>query len=153
MNKELRHLRAALRKAHKWGYLPVLPDFTFEREPKKLPTYVTPEQFAAIYAACEAARFPDDQPYTATDWWRGLMVMAYMTGWRISELLALRREDLDLKDGFAITRWDDNKGKREEKINLHPVVVEHLEKLASFDPLVFPWGHDERTLYQEFARL
>ena len=88
INKELRHLRAAFRKANKWGYLPTVPDFTFEKEPKKLPTYVAPEQFAAIYLACEGAKYPDDQPFSAADWWRGLIAMAYLTGWRISELLA-----------------------------------------------------------------
>ncbi len=153
VNKELRHLRAAFRKAHKWGYMPVLPDFTFEREPKKLPTYVTPEQFTAIYLACDGARYPDNQPYSAGDWWRGLIVMAYMTGWRISELLALRREDMDLDAGYAITRWDDNKGKREERVKLHPVVIEHLRKLVGFDTHIFPWDLNETTLYQEHARI
>lgn len=58
--KDLRHLRAALRKAHNWGYLPNVPDFAFEKEPKKLPTYVTGEHFAAIYRACQSATMPTD---------------------------------------------------------------------------------------------
>jgi integrase len=33
------------------------------------------------------------------------------------------------------------------------VVVDHLKKLAGFDPVVFPWNHNERTLYSEFARI
>ena len=33
--------------------------------------------------------------------WRALLVTAYMTGWRIGSLLALRREDVDLETGFA----------------------------------------------------
>jgi integrase len=76
-----------------------------------------------------------------------------MTGWRISEILALRRDDLDLKAGTAITRAEDNKGKRDEAVNLHPVVVEHLRKLAGFTPNVFHWPHDRRTLQTEFAKL
>ena len=42
VNKELRTLRAVIRRAHKWGYLPKLPEFQFLKEPGKLPTYVTP---------------------------------------------------------------------------------------------------------------
>ena len=153
INKELRHLRAALRKACKWGYLPAMPDFEFEREIKKLPTYVSPEHFAAMYKACEAARLPKDQPYPAADWWRALLVMGYMTGWRISDMLGLRREDLDMRKGTAVTRAEDNKAKRDELVALHPVVVEHVGRLISFDPCVFPWNYDRRTLQTQFARI
>jgi integrase len=76
-----------------------------------------------------------------------------MTGWRISELLALSRADLDLDGCFAITRGDDNKGKRDERVALHPVVVEHLKRLASFEARVFPWPHYKTTLYDDFAAI
>lgn len=153
INKELRHLKAALRIAHDWGYLPTVPKMRMLKEPGKLAVYVTPEHFAAIYQACDTATSPSDQPFTAADWWRGLMVMGYMTGWRISELLGLRKDDVDLEAGFAITRWEDNKGKRDERIKLQPVVVEHLRKLAGFDPCVFPWNRNARALLTEFARI
>jgi integrase len=153
INHDLRHIKAALRVAHEWGYLPMVPKFRMEKAPKKLPTYVTGEHFAVIYKACESAKFPADQPYPAADWWRGLVVMAYMTGWRISELLALRREDLDLDAGTAITRADDNKGKRDEIVRLHPVVLDHLKRLVGFDPRVLPWNNNRRTLQTEFARI
>ena len=125
INHDLRHLKAALRVAAEWGYLPRLPKFRMEKEPKKLPTYVTGDHFALIYRACDQARFPDDMPFAPADWWRGLLVMGYLTGWRISDLLGLRRDDLDLDAGTAITRASDNKGKRDERIKLHPVVIEH----------------------------
>jgi len=153
VNKELRHLRAALRKAHRWGYISTIPYFDLEKEPKSLPSYVTAEYFAAIYQACEKAKMPEALPYPPSTWWRGLIVMAYMTGWRISELLALRREDLDLTKGDAITRAGDNKGGREERIGLHAVVIEHLAQLPGFDVRVFPWNHDRTTLMNEFARI
>ena len=76
-----------------------------------------------------------------------------MTGWRISDMLGPRREDLDLEEGAAITRWEDNKGKRDERTKLRPVLVEHLKRLAGFTPRVFPWDHDRRTLQTEFAKL
>jgi integrase len=68
-------------------------------------------------------------------------------------MLGFRRDDLDLAEGTAITRFEDNKGKRDERVKLHPVVVEHLRPLASFDPHVFPWNHDRRTLDDEFRRI
>ena len=62
-----------------------------------------------------------------------------------------RAGDLDMEEGHAITRGEDNKGKRDERVKLHPVVVDHLKQLRSFEPNVFPWNHDRRTLDDEFA--
>jgi integrase len=149
VNRELRNLRTIVRKAHKWGYLPRLPEISFLKEPGKLPTFVTPEHFGKLYAHCDAASWPDDGHYTAADWWRALLVMAYMTGWRIGSLLALRRGDVDLDAGWALSRAADNKGRRDQKVPLHPIVVEHLRKLASFVPLVFMWEHPRRGLFDQ----
>jgi integrase len=153
INKDIRTLRAALRMAVEWGYLERPPKFKFEREPKKLPRYVTPEHFAAIYKACESAKLPADSAVPAPNWWRGLLTMAQMTGWRLGELLSLEWRDVDLDSGTAITRHHDNKGHRDAKVVLHPVVVESLRPLRSFDALVFPWNHHPRTLYEEFERI
>lgn len=43
-----------------------------------------------------------------------------------------------------------NKGKREERIPLHPVVVDHLRKIKSFDERVFPWNQHYRKLWVHF---
>ena len=153
VNKELRHLKAVLRVAHDWGYLPTVPKVRMLKEPKKLPRYVTPEHFAAMYEACDTATMPKGLPYLAADWWRAMLTFIYMTGWRIREPLYLRREDLDLDAGTAITRHGDNKGKRDDLVPLHPIVVDHLRKLVSFDSLVFPWYHNERSLWSEFAKI
>jgi integrase len=156
VNKDLRHIKAALRVAYDWGYLPKVPKFRMLREPEKLPRYVTPDHFATIYHdACPLAQLPRNpgQRYEPTEWWRALVVMAYMTGWRIRELLALRRDDLDLDAGTALTRHEDNKGKRDEVAELHSVVVEHLRRIVGFHPLVFQWADNERALWEEFGRI
>jgi integrase len=150
VNKDLRTLRAVLNVAVDWEYLAKPPKFRFLREPEKLVQYVTAEDFAKIYQACDAATRPDRFNFTAGEWWRALLMFAYMTGWRISEILALRREDLEWNTGHAITRHGDNKGGREERIKLHPIVLEHLKAIASFEPVVFPWPSSRRTLYTEF---
>ncbi len=153
INRELRTLRAVLRKAVNWGYLARCPDFQFLKEPGKVPSYVTPDDFVAIYQACDSARWPDLGPFPPADWWRGLVTMAYMTGWRISALLALRWEDVDLDAATAFSRAEDNKGNRDQLVPLHPLVVAHLRPLASFHALVFPWNHDRGAVLKEFHRL
>src|SRR5262245_59162747 len=125
VNKELRHLRAAFGLAVEWKYLPALPKFRMEKEPKKLPRFMLSSHFAAVYQACESAKFPANLPYPAAEWWRALLVTGYMTGWRIGDMLNLRRADLDLDACTAVIRWasEGNKGKRDELVPLHPVVV------------------------------
>jgi integrase len=153
VNKDLRHLRAVLRRAWKWEYLSEAPEFAFLKEAKKLPTYVPPEHFAAIYLACDQAKLPADQPYPAADWWRGLLILAYMTGWRIGAILALCREDVDLDAGRALSRAKDNKGKRDQYVVLHPLVVEHLRKLTAFGAKVFPWNYRRATIFSKLAEI
>ena len=112
------------------------------------------ESFGRLYEACDTATKPRGMIcFTPADWWRGLLVTAQMTGWRKSELLSLRWEDIDLERGTAMTRHSDNKGKRDDLVVLHPVVIDHLQPLNGFDPLVFPWCHHDRTLYTEFSQI
>ena len=156
LNKDLRHIKAALGMAVEWGYLPRLPRFHRQKEHDQLPTFIQPDDFAAIYQACPAVcRWPDDQPYPAADSWQALLMTAYLTGWRIGQLLGIKRVDVDLAEGFLTTRAgvEGNKGKRDQKIPLHPIVTEHLQKLAGFSPVLFPWPHAVRDLYREFERL
>jgi integrase len=153
LNKDLRHIKAALRFAVDRGFLRKMPTIEFEREPEKLPTYVTPEDFSSIYDACSAATLPAECPGGAKLWWQALLVFAQMTGWRIGEILALKWNDVDLQKCTAVTRHGDNKGKRDELVPLHPFVIEHMQKIRAFHPNVFPWEHHRRTLDAEFAAI
>lgn len=49
INKDLRHLKAVFHVAVDWGYLLKAPKCRMQREPEKLPRYVTPEHFAMLY--------------------------------------------------------------------------------------------------------
>lgn len=156
INKDLRHIKAALKRANEWGYLPTLPKIRMLREPEKLPRFVTASHFELIYSvACDHATMPqiEGQRYAAADWWKTLVVTAYMTGLRINELLAIRREDIDREKGVLITRASDNKGKRDEVIPLHPVVLDHLSMVEGNDRFPLRWPHDPRTLWVEFGRI
>lgn len=153
INKELRTLRAVFRKAAKWGYMVRVPEIDFLKEQQKLATYISPEDFAKIYGSCNVARWPEHQSIVPADWWRGILMFGYMTGWRIGSMLALRWEDVDLDKGQALSRAENNKGGRDQFIPLHPVVVDHLRKLRSFSPFVFHWPHGSRAMYPELKAI
>jgi integrase len=156
VNKDLRHLKTALRKAHEWGFLQFMPRIRMVREPAKLPRFVTAAHFELIYGeACNKAVHPNEngQPYSPADWWKALIVTAYMTGLRINELLSIRSSDVDLDSGNLITRAKDNKGRRDERLPLHPVVIEHLRVLRGFHRWLFHWGRGISLLWEEFKMI
>lgn len=55
--------------------------------------------------------------------------------------------------GTAVSQAADNKGRRDRMITLHPAVIEHLRRLPSFSPMVFPWNHNHRAVLEELVKL
>lgn len=50
----------------------------------------------------------------------------------------LLREDVDLKDGYAVTRGTAKKARKNSGVPLHPIVVRSLRTIAGFNVEVFP---------------
>ena len=160
VNKELRHIKSALTKARKWGYLPTAPEVEMLPESQAIKGYVPPEDFAKLYRAADKAALPDEcQGYSRGDWWRAFLVFAYMTGWRLGQILALRRDDVEIHRGadgtvygIAIARAGiaGNKAKRERRTALHPLVIIHMEKLVGFSDRWLDWPHHRRTIDNTF---
>jgi integrase len=71
---------------------------------------------------------------------------------RKSALLALRWDDLDLDAGVALSRYGDNKPKRDQRHRIGPAVP-LLSALYAVrqpgEPRVFPWNRAMRTLDRE----
>jgi len=155
VNRELRYVKSALRLAVDWGFTERVPRIRFLKPLQKLPTFVSPDHFAAMFQACEVATMPNDLPNVSpADWWRGLLLLLYMTGWRIGQTMKLKLDDIDFEQGTALNRADTNKGRRDQLIPLHPLVMQYLKPLAAtFNRLVFPWNYNRRTLWTEFAHI
>ena len=153
VNRELRHVKAFLRVVHDWGYLPAVPKIRMVREQEKIGSVMTPEHFQAIYAVCDVAVRPEGLARPACEWWCALLTFLLTTGWRIEEALAFRREDLDLETGRIITRAANNKGRRDDADYLPGVVLGLVRAVVGFSPLVFPWPHHARALWEEFQQI
>lgn len=153
LNKKLRHLRAALRKARSWKLIQDIPEFPFAREPERHPEYVDDPAFAKLYNACDEMTQPRDGNYTPAEWWRALLTFGYLTGWRISEILAVRRHDVDFQAGTAFIPADQTKGRRDATVELHPAILDHLRTIAGFRETLFFWPLHERMLWTHFAKL
>lgn len=153
VNKDLRHLRCALGKARKWKLLPERVEIDLLREPERDPYFIDDNAFRKLYDACDAMTLPAGQPYEPADWWRAVLTFAMMTGWRISEILSLRREHIDWETGVVHIPADATKGKRDARVELHPVVLEHLQRISGDGPMALDWPLHRRTLWSHFANL
>jgi integrase len=150
VNKHLRHLRAALQAADDLGYLKEVPKIKKLSEPVREVIYMPHDVATAIYAACDVATRPAGQAYAPADWWRALLVFAYQHGWRIGEILALRRDGVDLDRGTAFIAGESTKARKDTTVLLHPEEIEHFRRLAGFTDHLFPWPHGLNQLYDAF---
>jgi integrase len=153
VNHDLRHIKAALRVAHDWSYLPKLPKFRRIRESEHIGPVMTADHFQAIYEARDTAIMPKGLSCEPGDWWRGFLVFALTTGWMVGEILAFRRDDLDLDSGRIITRAEANKARRDDQDFLTDTALEHVKRIVSFHSTIFYWPHHERTLRTQFVRI
>ena len=56
--------------------------------------------------------------------------------------------------GTAVSQAESNKGGRDVKIPLHPVVIDHLRILeGGFSPYVFPWNRSRALIWCQFRRI
>ena len=152
-NKEMRHIKAAFKRAKKWGFSTEAPEVQFLREPKRIPCYMPPEDFARLYDTCDQALYPTGLPCSAADWWRGMLMLLFMTGWRINQALALRRADVNLETGEVFSHAEDTKGNKDVKLMLHPLAVEHLKRVPGFHEKILHFPQCATILWREFRRL
>lgn len=154
LHKELTCLRSMLRKAKRWKHIDSAPEIDFPKIPVKIKSYVSSDEFSRIYSQCDGARLPDIKNVSPGDWWRGFLTVCFLTGWRLSQILAIKWDHIDLDELTILSPNDANKGRRDVFLPLHPVIAEHLKPLkASFDEFVFPINRSQRRLYYQFHEL
>lgn len=151
LHKELACLRAVFRKAKRWGYIEEVPEIAFPVLPKKLKSHISSDEFAAIYSECDVAKLPRVPNVNPGDWWRGILTVFFLTGWRMSQVLAIRWDHIDLDEFTILSPNDANKGNRDEFLPVHPIIVDHLTALrGSFSDLVFPFDRSIKRMFDTF---
>lgn len=156
VRKELRTVRAALGVAVRWKYLaevPLLPEIDGYGKDKP---FVLQEDFIAIMQHCDVASLPSDQHYTAEAFWQALLFMAWITGMRKTAMLSLRWDDLDFDAGIVLSRYRDNKQKRDQRHKIRdavPLLRDLFDVRKPGDGRVFPWNHCIPTLDRTLVRI
>lgn len=144
LHKNLRYLKSALRVACDWGYLDRLPKIRFPRVPETVKPWISVDEFCLIYQHCDEPELPVLPNIETGDWWRAFVTTLFMTGWRVSQVRAIKWSNIDMDSGTILSPYAANKGRRDDFIPLHPAIHQHLQLIrGTFSDLVFPFvdGH------------
>lgn len=87
------------------------------RVPKKLPRYVTPEEFDTLYGSIDGAAWLDYRDRT-------LLLLLFWSGLRRAEVMALTKRDLNLKEQVLLVRA--GKGDKSRLVPFSPKLEEEL---------------------------
>lgn len=101
-----------------------------------LPRRITQDELSLFYQACRVAGYPVRAEFPAAQIWRLLLVLAYFTGLRKSDLFALEMDQIDLKE--RTLHLTAQKTGKEAFIPLHPVAVAHIERTWSPRKMLLP---------------
>jgi integrase/recombinase XerD len=98
---------------------------------REMRDYLTKEQVLTLLQRIED---PRDRVFITT---------LYMTGLRVSEVINLKKEDIDWKEGYITARWQKNRQWKNRKIALHPQLAPILNMFAApmnQEDLLFPFS-------------
>jgi integrase len=160
VNRDLRHVRAAMKWAKRRGMVSEIPDFAnvFIKEHRKKPTIIPQADFMAMLGAI---RNPDLRlTRRPVDWWRVFLYIAYYLGFRRGEILSLSWDDINFTTFDVRIRASTSKSRKERMVPMPAEMAKVLEEWraktdqsSSSDP-VLPWPYDTyRQLYADWHRI
>lgn len=154
VNKDLRNLKLILSVAKDWKQIPEVPRIKELKVPGRIKRFVTAEHLSEMFQAAGVLTRPILPNVEPRDYWKALLGLAFCTGWRISEVQAIHRNDVDFDSSMIKSRWCDTKGKRDELIYVPESVSNLLRPVwlnFSEQPLLYPTT--SRTMQEQFVKL
>ncbi|QDU82478.1 site-specific tyrosine recombinase XerC [Polystyrenella longa] len=160
VNKDLRHLKVALKWAEQQEHISKAPSFSgiFIKEDRKQPTFIPESDFIMIIQVLENPELK--LQVTTPEWWRAWLYVAYYGGLRRGELFGLVWEDIDFDFLEIRVKAPTSKSRKERVIPIQPGIADILNGWKTIaDPPrsktpVFPWDYDNyRNLYHDWHHL
>jgi integrase len=160
VNKELRHLKAALKWATKREYIDKVPDFggVFIRVDQEPPTIIPEGDFKTIVASLNKPELK--LKMRSRGWWKAFLYLAYYLGLRRGELLGLEWKHVDLAARELRVSARTSKGR---KFRVLPIAEELATVLEAWkqehqsstkDGQVLPWELDSyRQIYIDWHEI
>jgi integrase len=157
VNRDLRHIRAAIRWAKRRGYICEVPDFkgVFIREDRKKPVIIPEEDFLEMV---KALRKPElVLKHRPADWWRMFMYTAYYLGLRRGEILGLTWDHISLETLEVHVLAPTSKSRKERVVPISPDMAKLFREWKGKQPEarggdpVLPWPYDRLgSIYEDW---
>ena len=160
VNKDLRHLKVALKWAEQQEFISRSPNFSgiFIREDRKQPTYIPEADFIHIVKTLENPELK--LQVTSSEWWRAWLYVAYYGGLRRGEMFGLTWEDIDFERRELRVKAPTSKSRKERVVPIQQEILDLLQDWkqeanpARLKSSVFPWVYDNyRNLYHDWHHL
>lgn len=137
-NKDLRYLSALSKLAAEKGLIAKPLGLKEEDEPKRKPRCWSVEELEKLLAVISAMNTPKNRRLLryrrsrigdtpAAYWWLALILVVYNTGVRISAVMSILVEDLDLVRGTVLIRAENQKDKEDQEVSLIPETLAALQ--------------------------
>lgn len=154
-NKDLASILALWRFLHRHRKVKQYPSVQLEREPKRIPTAWTREEFDKLFAAaCRCPGMIDHVP--ARIWWPTLLLVLLDSAERISAVLSLRWDDVDLSSRWIVFPAETRKARdADSAVAIADDTLGRLHELRKFGsrPKVFPWPYHRTYLWHKYGIL
>jgi integrase len=157
VNKELRHIRSALRWALRRDYISRVPEFSsvFIRVESKQPVTIPEDDFITMVEALKKPKLELEK--RPKDWWRVFLYVAYYLGLRRSEILGLTWDRVSLDSHEVHISAITSKGRKDRVIPMAPELTDVLREWRKLQGgtkakgEVLPWPYDTyRDLYVDW---
>ncbi|HWL07137.1 MAG TPA: site-specific integrase [Planctomicrobium sp.] len=117
------------------------------QEPFKRPLRLAMENIDRLYLASRHMKRPVRNVPNSAFWWQALIVTAYFTGLRVSDLLKIKWSDINEQEETLFVKTQ--KTGMEADLPLHPSVIGHLSRLERRTKRVF---HCDKRLFYRFMK-
>lgn len=156
VNRDLRHIRAAMKWAKRRKLIHDVPDFgpVFLKEDRKKPTILPEEDFIAIVRALQGDVAVQKR---SKAWWRTFLYISYYLGLRRGETLSLRWQDINFSNLEVRVQAPTSKSRKERVV---PIAAEMSDILKAWQKqcaasgpqdYVLEWPFDTfRSLYVDW---
>ncbi len=156
IDKNLRHLRTALRLGVAWGYIPAAPSFRglFVGNDEGDRRVIPQADIEAIVAALDDPAVP--VKVHDRHWWKAFFQVKLYCGARLGEVLGLRWHRVDFAAQTITIHYSTSKGKRTRVYPAGNLLPKLLAWYESHDPsplgteCVFPHDGGRRSIYYDW---
>lgn len=155
VNKDLASILALWRFLHRQRLVKAYPQVTLEREPKRIPVAWSEKEFNQLFStALRLSGSIGDVPECV--WWPALLLVLIDSAERISAVMRLRWDDVDLSTQWIVFPAESRKGRTSDSaVAIADDTTAKLAELRKLKkrPAVFPWPMNRTYLWYRYGRL